>query len=167
MDVREELWRITAGFFIHQGTLTGRGMPKESRTALKCLHGNYLANSKLRAISYPTGSRGAGVMEFPMEIDMFQFTTSKGLSEAIPATSPDMLDRGAKPSWTSLGLALGLALMHSACASPGMKLDVRPGSQPSTTQMDGLNVTLYPLDPELLKGRAARAMESFGEKFTR
>src|ERR1035438_3108285 len=99
-------------------------------------------------------------MEILVETDMFQFTTSQSLPEANPTPSPDMPTLNAKRYGKSLGVALGLALMLSACAAPGMKLDIRAGSQPTTTEMDGLRVTLYPLDPELLKGRVARAMKS-------
>jgi len=55
-----------------------------------------------------------------------------------------------RAGWSQFGLALGALLTLSACTAPGMKLNVKPGRQESTTQMDGLNVTLRPLNQETL-----------------
>jgi polysaccharide export outer membrane protein len=43
-----------------------------------------------------------------------------------------------------------------------MKLDVKPGSHATTTQVDGLNVTLHPLDPQQVKSRSVEP-NSLGE----
>lgn len=44
--------------------------------------------------------------------------------------------------------SLGALLLLGACTSPGMKLNVRPGQRETTSKMDGLNVTLHPLNAE-------------------
>lgn len=59
-----------------------------------------------------------------------------------------------------LGVALASLLMLVACASPGMKLNVKPSTKVTTTQMDGIRVTLHPLDDQALKAQSARATES-------
>jgi polysaccharide export outer membrane protein len=40
-----------------------------------------------------------------------------------------------------------------------MKLDVKPGTHATTTQVNGLNVTLHPLDPQLVRARNALASD--------
>lgn len=44
-----------------------------------------------------------------------------------------------------LGFAIGAILLLSACSAPGMKLRVQP-SRPETTHVDGLSVSLQPLN---------------------
>lgn len=93
---------------------------------------------------------------------MFQFTTSNSFPTAIRASVPDacvLNAHGAYRTRRSMCIALGLALMFSACTAPGMKLNVRPGARATTTQMDGLSVTLHPLDPKLVKARSARVIQ--------
>ena len=123
-------------------------------------HGNYLANSKKKAISYSTAFLGQDVMEFSTEIDMSQFTASK--SFPLPPLGCMSWARGISgtPAKIKLFTGLGSLLLLSACAAPGMKLSVKSGSQATTTQMDGLNVTLRPLDPQVARARAARIEES-------
>ena len=54
----------------------------------------------------------------------------------------------------SLGSVLGALVILSACTAPGMKLNTKPGrAEETTTQMDGLNVTLRPLSHEVLKAK--------------
>jgi len=62
-----------------------------------------------------------------------------------------------------LGLwpVLGTLLILSACTAPGMKLDMKPGRHETTTQMDGLNITLRPLSSEALKS-PARTLDPVG-----
>lgn len=101
-------------------------------------------------------------MELPKEIDMFQFATSNSFPTAIHDSVPDVCalnTRGADRARTSMFIALGFALMFSACTAPGMKLNMKSGSRPTTTLMDGLSVTLHPLDPQQVKPRGARAMK--------
>ncbi|WP_243300594.1 polysaccharide biosynthesis/export family protein [Geothrix oryzisoli] len=57
-------------------------------------------------------------------------------------------------------MALASLLTLVACASPGMKLNVKPSTKVTTTQMDGIRVTLHPLDDQALKAQSARATES-------
>lgn len=45
-------------------------------------------------------------------------------------------------------LLLGCALLVGGCASPGMKLNVKPGDHPKTMQMSGMTVTLSSLQPQ-------------------
>jgi len=47
--------------------------------------------------------------------------------------------------------AVGALLVLSACASPGMKLDFKPGRQETTSQVEGLSVRLHSLSSEVLK----------------
>lgn len=49
------------------------------------------------------------------------------------------------------GTALGVvALLLTACSSPGMKLDVQASRRPTVTNMDGLRVTLRSLDAQAI-----------------
>ncbi|WP_306589621.1 polysaccharide biosynthesis/export family protein [Geothrix sp. 21YS21S-4] len=57
------------------------------------------------------------------------------------------------------GAALCGLLLFGACTSPGMKLNVKPGSRETTTQVDGLSVTLRPLSAEALKPLRARTVD--------
>ena len=59
-----------------------------------------------------------------------------------------------KRTLANLWVALGAILLLNACTAPGMKLDVKPGTHATTTQVDGLNVTLHPLDPQQVKSRS-------------
>lgn len=52
--------------------------------------------------------------------------------------------------WVGFGFALCVLLTLSACVAPGMKLNAKPGRHETTTQMDGLNVTLHSLNQEFL-----------------
>ena len=115
------------------------------------------------AISYITALLGLGVMETHREIDMILFNTSKSFPMANLDSVPGEDTHSAlcaHRAWTSRWLALGSVLMLSACVAPGMKLNVKAGTQATTTQMDGLSVTLHPLDPQLLKTRVAHSMNS-------
>ncbi len=58
------------------------------------------------------------------------------------------------------GLPAACALLAmGACASPGMKLDLRPGKQDATTQVEGLNVKLHSLGSEALKNVPPPALD--------
>lgn len=59
-----------------------------------------------------------------------------------------------------LGVALASLLALAACVAPGMKLNVKPGARVTTTQMDGVRVTLHPLDDQAVKSQNARVNES-------
>jgi len=54
---------------------------------------------------------------------------------------------------------LAATLLLSACTSPGMKLNYSP-SRPETKQIEGLNVTLRPLTPEVVKAQRVKEPES-------
>ena len=115
------------------------------------------------AISYVTAFLGQGVVESPREIDMFQLNASNSFLMAILDSVPGVPTHnqpGSHRTWTRRCLALGSVLMFSACVAPGMKLNVKAGTQATTTQMGELSVTLHPLDPQLLKTRAVRSMDS-------
>ena len=51
-----------------------------------------------------------------------------------------------------------LALLLTACAAPGMKLKVRPERQ-TTTQLDGMSVTLHPMNVDTVQTQERRAAE--------
>ncbi|MBI3132378.1 MAG: polysaccharide biosynthesis/export family protein [Acidobacteria bacterium] len=58
-------------------------------------------------------------------------------------------------------LALGMiTLLASACTAPGMKLNMKPGSGESTTAVDGLAITLRPLNPETLRNQVIRRTQA-------
>jgi len=67
---------------------------------------------------------------------------------------------GAKGRRSGFWILLGVALMSSGCAAPGMKLNMRSGAQVTTTQIDGLNITLRPLNAQVLKPQGARTIEA-------
>ena len=46
---------------------------------------------------------------------------------------------------------LGLALLLTACTAPGMKLNTKPSDPPRTTEVEGLSVTLRPLNGQTLQ----------------
>jgi polysaccharide export outer membrane protein len=115
------------------------------------------------AISYVIAFLAQGVVEFHREIDMIQFNASKSFPMAILDSAPGVPVHkkfGSRRIWMIRCLALGSVLMFSACVAPGMKLNVKSGDHATTTQMDGLSVTLHPLDPQLVKNRAARSMDT-------
>lgn len=49
-----------------------------------------------------------------------------------------------------------LSLVTLGCAAPGLKLDMKAGSGPTTTTMDGLNLTLRPLNVEAIRAQQPR-----------
>jgi polysaccharide export outer membrane protein len=59
-------------------------------------------------------------------------------------------------------MSLGLALISSACTSPGMKLDVRPGARPTTTEVEGMKVTLHSLGSQVITTQPSRKPDSAG-----
>lgn len=73
-----------------------------------------------------------------------------GPSCPADAGGPTVLAR-----WAGLGLA---ALLSTACTAPGMKLDVSSSRRPTTTEMEGLKVTLRRLDAQAVAGQGARGM---------
>ena len=64
------------------------------------------------------------------------------------------------PRLATLCSAVGILLFLSACAAPGMKLDMRPGQHESTTQVEGLNITLHSLGKEALKTTSSHAIDA-------
>lgn len=67
--------------------------------------------------------------------------------------------RPARTRWAGLGFLLAAVVLLGACASPGMKLNVKPGRREKTMQMDGLNITLRPLNAEALKPQRPRDLD--------
>ena len=93
---------------------------------------------------------------------MFQFTTFNSFPPVLRAAGPDVCTPGipgTNRARKSLFVALGFALTFSACTAPGMKLNMKSGSRATTTQMDGLSVTLHPLDPQQVRARDARVLK--------
>lgn len=93
---------------------------------------------------------------------MFQFTATRFFPTATLASVPGacaLSPHGTHQSRMSMGIVLGFALMFSGCVAPGMKLNMKSGNRPTTTQVDGLSVTLHPLDPQLLQTPGARPIE--------
>ncbi len=56
--------------------------------------------------------------------------------------------------------ALMLALLLAACTAPGMKLNKKPSGSGSTSNIDGMRVTLKPLDGQALKAQAAKPVDA-------
>ncbi len=74
------------------------------------------------------------------------------------STYPDPTPLHSKLTGTAmarLGTAVAALFVLSACTAPGMKLDVTPGRHETTTQVDGLNVTLHSLSTEVMKAKRA------------
>lgn len=59
----------------------------------------------------------------------------------------------------SFAAALGAVLMLTACNAPGMKLNARADSQPTTTERGGLQVTLRKLDPQTVIAQSHRPID--------
>ncbi len=57
-------------------------------------------------------------------------------------------------------LAPAFTLLCLGCAAPGMKLDVKASNAASTSTVDGMKVTLRPLDPQTLKAQSSKAMDA-------
>lgn len=53
----------------------------------------------------------------------------------------------------------GALLLLSACASPGMKMELKPGKADAPTQVEGLNLRLHSLGSEALKGVQPPALD--------
>jgi polysaccharide export outer membrane protein len=77
-----------------------------------------------------------------------------------PATHPaPPRPEAARRNWTRLGSALSALLFMAACTAPGMKLDTKPGRRETTTQVEGLSVTLRSLSTEALKPKTLRPLD--------
>lgn len=69
-------------------------------------------------------------------------------------------------SWPRLGQAIALSaflgspLVFMGCTAPGMKLDVKATSEPTTTEMGDLQVTLHKLDPKALETQSQLPVDS-------
>jgi polysaccharide export outer membrane protein len=70
-----------------------------------------------------------------------------------PASSPRPK---ASKSLTCGAMGVALALLTLGCAAPGLKMDLKAGSRESTTTMDGLNLTLRPLNVETIRAQQPR-----------
>lgn len=90
---------------------------------------------------------------------MFQFNASPSAIRPAGCEVPTLGTLGAGRARGAMVLAFGLLLLLTGCAAPGMKLDVKPGTHATTTQVNGLNVTLHPLDPQLVRARNALASD--------
>lgn len=85
---------------------------------------------------------------------MFLSSTPKQSTLGNGSTDPAMgLNHAsdAKRALCKTIMTFGVALSFCACTAPGMKLDIKAGAQPTTTQIDGLNVTLRQLRPQSSK----------------
>lgn len=60
------------------------------------------------------------------------------------------LARRARAGWINGTFAVAALLSFTACGSVGMKLNVRPGRTETTTQIEGVNVTLHSLSQDFL-----------------
>lgn len=81
------------------------------------------------------------------------------VSSLIP---PGAEGTGAKETrtrrWTAPAAAALLLALLTACSAPGMKLKVRPERQ-TTTQLDGMSVTLHPMNVDTVQTQERRAAE--------
>ncbi len=59
-------------------------------------------------------------------------------------------------------MALGAVLVLSACTAPGMKLDSRASKRPTTSQLDGLTVTLRALNADTVQAQELMPPEPVG-----
>ncbi|HJV48204.1 MAG TPA: polysaccharide biosynthesis/export family protein [Geothrix sp.] len=85
------------------------------------------------------------------------------LQDSMPCLPPfiEQLPAGRIQSTRlAFGAALGALLLLSACVSPGMKLDVKAGRTESTTQLDGLNITLHPLNNDTVTRQRPRELDA-------
>lgn len=95
---------------------------------------------------------------------MFRSTSrinSSPTTVTLPAASGSELYEP-KRARASQWLVLGATLLMIDCVAPGMKLDMKAGAHPATTQVDGLSVTLRSIDPQALKTRTIEP-NSLGE----
>jgi polysaccharide export outer membrane protein len=76
-----------------------------------------------------------------------------------PIDSVRVLDSRSR-HWAGFGALLGALLLATACTSPGMKLDVKPGRQETTSHVDGLNVSLHSLNTDALKTQRSRDFDA-------
>lgn len=75
-----------------------------------------------------------------------------------PGPGPDRTG-STRTARVGLGFAVAAILLLSACAAPGMKLNVKPGKRDTTMQMDGLNINLRSLGAEALKVQRPRDLD--------
>lgn len=82
------------------------------------------------------------------------------MKEDLEATVSNDLRPATHPSATLRALAASTVVAGSlflvGCSAPGMKLNVTAGQRPTTTHVDGLNVTLRSLDPQAVRAQATR-----------
>jgi polysaccharide export outer membrane protein len=76
----------------------------------------------------------------------------------FPSASQGDLPRGHVRFHAGRWIALCATLILAACASPGMKLNVHP-SRTETSRLDGLNVTLRPMNTATLQEQERRPAE--------
>jgi len=86
----------------------------------------------------------------------------------VPASSQLGSRSASLRSRLSIWTASGFALVAMGCAAPGMKLTMKPGTTPTTTEVNGIHVTLRALDTNLLQSRGVRTVDpsSLGELLT-
>lgn len=94
-----------------------------------------------------------------MEIGMSQSLNLTSSCASVPTPARRHAGAGRLGLSAALGPILGSVLLLAACTSPGMKLNMKPGSRPTTTSVNGLNLTLQPLDPQAAPFRAPRATD--------
>lgn len=75
-------------------------------------------------------------------------------SENLQSSSPG---RGRRPHAAAGSLAAALLALAMGCEAPGMKLEVSARNRPTTTEMNGLKVTLRRLDPQAVASQSAPA----------
>ena len=85
------------------------------------------------------------------------FPTEEVLMIIRSCPTPQSAQSAASRSRLSLLPVFSAALLLVGCSAPGMKLNVSAGHKPTTTRVDGLLVTLRPLDPQAVKAQATRS----------
>lgn len=76
-----------------------------------------------------------------------------------PQIGPDTAPAGPRAAQAGRWLVLAATLLLAACRAPGMKMNVHP-SDTRSTHMDGLNVTLRPLNTAAIQEQERRAPEA-------
>lgn len=75
----------------------------------------------------------------------------------VPSSSPSPEAPRSAPAFRTLALGLGLASLAflAGCKAPGMKMNVRPSGAGSTQEIGGMQVSLYPITPQLVTAQKA------------
>jgi len=95
-----------------------------------------------------------------LEITMRNFPTPELNALPTAATGAGPVPGNAFIREAGLGALLGIVLLGTGCTAPGMKLDAKASSHPTSSQAGVLEVTLHRLDFQAVKAQSPRTVDT-------